>query len=153
MRAWLAALLIGLYPGAAAAQALTSPSGAGAPPPRGIFVPPSTSALLGRPNDFPHPSQTWNFLSPYVYPRPESIRALGQAIRHFEVPARQVAIPVPATIAQDGPLAWTEQLVTIPGYYVTETTTGYIYPERWTVEQLNVGVYGWRLLPAEFLRK
>jgi hypothetical protein len=105
------------------------------------------------PNDFPHPTQTWNFLSPNVYPRPESIRALGQVIRYFEVPAQPVVLAVAVTSAEGAPLEWTERLLTIPGYYVTETTTGYIYPERWTLEQLNVGVYGWRLLPAEFRRK
>ena len=45
------------------------------------------------------------------------------------------------------------QVVKIPGYYVTETTTGYYYPERWTIDQLNVGVYQWRRLPAQFRRK
>ena len=37
--------------------------------------------------------------------------------------------------------------------YVAETTTGYWYPERWGLQQLNVGVYRWVKLPAEFRRK
>jgi hypothetical protein len=182
MRAWLAALLIGLIPGVATAQAPAGtaasvpagtgaavPGGAGAPAPAGIgapgpasivarppsggLVPPSTSALVRMPNDFPYPTQTWNFLSPYVYPRPESIRGLGQVIRYFEVAAHSVVVPVPVTSAERAPIEWTGQVVTVPGYYIAETTTGYVYPERWVLEQLNLGVYGWRLLPAEFHRK
>jgi hypothetical protein len=41
----------------------------------------------------------------------------------------------------------------VPGYVVTQTTLGYDYPERWTLEQPSVGVYQWRLLPAEFRRR
>jgi hypothetical protein len=182
MRVWLVAVLIGLMPGVAAAQAPPVPAGSGgpvaagggtpvpagsgvtapggvtvpgsvAPPPSGGLVPPSISALVSTPNDFPHPTQTWNFLSPNVYPRPESIRGLGQVIRYFEVPARHVVVPVPVSVAEGAPQEWMERALTIPGYYIAETTTGYIYPERWVLELLNVGVYGWRLLPAEFLRK
>jgi hypothetical protein len=174
MRVWLAVLLIGLLPGLAAAQAPPVPAGSGAPvsagsvvtvptpvtvpgsvapPPSGGLVPPSISALVNTPNDFPHPTQTWNFLSPNVYPRPESIRGLGQVIRYFEVPAQHVVVPVPVSVAEGAPREWMERALTIPGYYIAETTTGYIYPERWALEPLNVGVYGWRLLPAEFLRK
>ncbi len=46
-----------------------------------------------------------------------------------------------------------QELVTVPGYYIAETTTGYYYFERWTLEQANYGVYQWRLLPAQFVRK
>ena len=45
------------------------------------------------------------------------------------------------------------QVVTIPGYVLAETTNGYLYPQRWTLEQLNVGVYQWRLRPQEFQLK
>ena len=58
------------------------------------------------------------------------------------------------TRAEPGvPAPTREQVVEIPGYYVTETTTGYWYPERWTLQQLGVGVYQWVKLPAEFRRK
>jgi hypothetical protein len=38
------------------------------------------------------------------------------------------------------------QTFTVPGYYVRETTVGFLYPERWVLDQS----YTWRLLPAEF---
>jgi hypothetical protein len=45
------------------------------------------------------------------------------------------------------------QQVTIPGYYVRETTVGYHYPERWSIEQAAPNVYRWRMLPAQFVPK
>jgi hypothetical protein len=45
------------------------------------------------------------------------------------------------------------QEVTVPGYYVRETTVGYHYPERWVVEQSGPNAYQWRMLPPQFLRK
>jgi hypothetical protein len=45
------------------------------------------------------------------------------------------------------------QQITVPGYYVRETTAGFHYPERWVIEQLGVGAYRWRLLPAQFVPK
>jgi hypothetical protein len=41
------------------------------------------------------------------------------------------------------------QTAVVPGYWVTETTTGFLYPQRWMLEQLAPGAYQWRLLPAE----
>jgi len=58
-------------------------------------------------------------------------------------------VPVPDGI----PPQTRQETFEIPGYFVTETTTGYYYPERWTLQQMNVGVYQWVKLPAEFRRK
>jgi hypothetical protein len=45
------------------------------------------------------------------------------------------------------------QQVTVPGYYVRETTVGYHYPDRWAVEQAAPNVYRWRQVPAQFVPK
>ena len=45
------------------------------------------------------------------------------------------------------------QVVTIPGYYVRETTVGFHYPERWAVEQAAPNIYRWRQVPAQFIPK
>src|SRR5436189_186477 len=97
----------------------------------------------------------------------------GTVIQYIPVPPQQVVIQVPVPLpagapaqAQEppgvpaqsrgeersAPAQTQEQTVEIPGYYVAETTTGYWYPERWTLQQQN-GVYQWVKLPAEFRKK
>lgn len=116
-----------------------------AAPPTGQSISPSLSNIQQNPNDFPFPTMPWNGAT-----RP-GVR--GQVLRYLEVPPQPVTIAVPVPTAETQPFELASQVVTIPGYVVTETTTGYIYPERWTLEQLNVGVYQWRLLPAGFRPK
>jgi len=97
----------------------------------------------------------------------------GQFMRHIWIPPQNFVVdrylPVPAqpdavaaaTAESDGNDAsqrTTEktdfqvlrQTFTAPGYYVTETTVGYQYPQRWMLEQPAPGLYQWRLLPAQF---
>jgi len=94
----------------------------------------------------PHPGMTWAYYNPNLH----GFEA-GQIVRYIEVPAQQVVLNVPVP---DGvPRRTEQQWQTIPGYYVTETTTGFLYPERWTITQLNAGVYQWVRLPALFQRK
>jgi len=45
------------------------------------------------------------------------------------------------------------QQVTVPGYYVRETTVGFHYPDRWAIEQVGPNTYSWRPLPAQFVPK
>jgi hypothetical protein len=45
------------------------------------------------------------------------------------------------------------QQVTVPGYYVRETTVGFHYPQRWIIEQTGPNAYRWRQLPAQFVPK
>jgi hypothetical protein len=75
----------------------------------------------------------------------------GAPVRQFWVPPRpvvmQVYVPVPGEITPK----YQTMVAEAPGFYVTQTTTGYIYPERWVVDQLNVGVYQWRKAPALFV--
>lgn len=101
------------------------------------------------PGDFlnnPHPAMpwVWNGATRVDY---------GQVVRYIEVPAQQVVLTLAVPLPDGVPSRTERQVQTIPAYYVTETTTGYWYPERWTLRQLNVGVYQWAKLPAEFRRK
>jgi hypothetical protein len=133
------------------------------------------------PADFirnPHPAMPWAPNNPDRF----QSETYGTLIQYIPVPPQQVVIQVPAppadsrsgepraeagapaqagpqtgappeTRAEPGvPAETREQTVEIPGYYVAETTTGYWYPERWTLQQVN-GVYQWVKLPAEFRRK
>jgi hypothetical protein len=111
----------------------------------------SVAAQAGNPNspgDFvnnPHPAMPW---APY---NPDRFRDYGTFVQYLPVPSQEVVIQVPVP---DGlPSQIQEETVEIPGYYVAETTTGYWYPERWSLQQLNVGVYQWVKLPAEFRSK
>ncbi len=138
MRWWLAVLSLALIPSAALAQ--------NPPPPSGGNVPATPANILNNPSNFPYPTMPWNPTT-----RPE---LHGQAVGYIEVPPQQVVVEVPvAGQAETAPFELAPQVVTIPGYWVTETTTGYLYPQRWGLDQLNVGVYQWRLLPPEFRQK
>jgi hypothetical protein len=77
----------------------------------------------------------------------------GQILQYIPVAPQQVSITLYVPVPDGIPPQTQQQTVEIPGYYVAETTTGYYYPERWTLQQMNVGVYQWVKLPAEFRRK
>ena len=144
MRNWLIALVLVLPPVSAAAQ---TPTGRAPLPnfPSPLNPFPRTGTILQGPSTFPHPTMPWGFAThPEVY---------GPVIGYREVPAQQLTVELPVASAETQPFRLAPQLVAIPGYVVTETANGYLYPERWTIEQLNVGVYQWRLLPAEYVRK
>lgn len=76
---------------------------------------------------------------------------LGYALRQYWVPPRpvvmQVYVPTPGGV----PPTYRAMQAQVPGFYVVETTTGFVYPERWVIDQLNVGVYQWRKMPAQFV--
>jgi hypothetical protein len=134
-RALLVCVLSAAIPSVAVAQ----------PPPSGGNVPPSIPGLVVTPNNFPHPTQPWNGST-----RPDT---RGPTVAYIAVPAQQVTVLQPAPGAEGEPARWEHRLVTVPGYVITQTTLGYEYPERWTLEQTGPGVYQWRLLPAEFRRR
>jgi hypothetical protein len=58
----------------------------------------------------------------------------------------------PNDMPAPGPQIFHQQ-VTVPGYYVRETTVGFHYPERWTIEQAGPNVYRWRQIPPQFIAK
>ena len=48
---------------------------------------------------------------------------------------------------------WVTQYTELPGYVVTETTLGYLYPDRWALYSIAKGVYQWQRVPAVFQPK
>lgn len=105
----------------------------------------------GTPGDFlrnPHPAMPWARNNPnaggFDY---------GAIVRYIPVPPQPVQIEVRVPLPDGVPPRTETQVQEIPGYFITETTTGFYYPERWTLQQLNVGVYQWVKLPWEFRRK
>lgn len=133
-----AILLVCLLPITAYAQA-KKPS---PPPPSLRCDPPFTDRLR-----CPHPVEPW-FGLPYPG-RPD----YGNVVRYIEVPPQQVVVPLYIPGPGSFPGEFEQQVVEIPGYFVTETTTGYVYPQRWSLEQVGPGVYYWRVLPPLFTAK
>ena len=96
------------------------------------------------PTSPPHPSMPWSGV-------PYSGRAsYGSVVRYIEVPPQQMVInvylPGPGSFSGE----YEQQVIEIPGYVVAETTTGYIHPPRWSVQQVTPGVYQWVALPEQF---
>jgi len=115
-----------------------------------LFLPGATFAQVGDPTDTlnnPHPAMPWSGIT-----NPNRVD-YGRVVRYIQVPPRQVVIEVPASTPEGLPRQSQRQVVQVPGYAIAETTTGFYYPERWTIEQVGAGVYQWRQLPAEFRRK
>jgi hypothetical protein len=114
-------------------------------PPQQVAIPLPASAQAPTPEQTGAPAQT-----------PGQTGVPAQAPEQTRVPIQapeQTATPAQTREETGVPAQTREQIVEIPGYYVTETTTGYWYPERWTLQQVNVGVYRWVKLPGEFRRK
>jgi hypothetical protein len=117
------------------------------PNPTGPFqvVPPGTSGSRET-NPFTDEPHSLNNAHPM---QPNA--GLGYAVRRVWIPpqpvAMQVYVPAPAGI----PGRYHTMFARVPGFYVTETTTGVWLPERWVVDQVNVGVYRWRIAPMQFV--
>src|SRR5262245_62057951 len=134
---WCVGVLLGLtfaLPGVALGQ--------------GQGLPPSSNPQPLVPNtanfNLPHPVMPWAGLLS-VYPTYDA----GQVVGYIPVPPQPVTIEVLVPTPESLPTRMEQQVVEIPGYVVTETTTGYFVPDRWTLAHLNVGVYQWRRLPRE----
>jgi len=115
-----------------------------------LLVPAAAFGEVGNPSDTtnnPHPVMPWSGIT-----NPNRVN-YGQVVRYIQVPSRQVVIEVPVPTPEGLPRQTQRQVVQVPGYAVAETTTGFYYPERWTIEQVGAGVYQWKKLPAEFKRK
>lgn len=78
---------------------------------------------------------------------------LGYALQYVQVPTQQIVLPVYVPGPGSFPGEFQSQVVEIPGYVVTETTTGYIYPVRWGLQEVTVGMYQWVTLPQQFQSK
>jgi hypothetical protein len=94
----------------------------------------------------PHPTMPWS--GPWA---PGSA-GYGTVVRYVQVPPQPVEIDVSAPEA-GGSGEMQKQVVEIPGYVITETTTGFIYPQRVTLQQTGPGVYQWVTLPQQFQSK
>ena len=97
----------------------------------------------------PHPAMPW---AGYMNPNMGAFD-YGQVLRYLPVPPQPVELELMVPVPDGIPAQTQKQVQEIPGYLIAETTTGFYYPERWTLQQLNVGVYQWVQLPAEFRRK
>jgi hypothetical protein len=103
---------------------------------RYIYVPPQAVSL-----EYVVPG-----VAPTPPPPPEQPPADtgGEGKPQETAPEPQAAPPAPQILRQD---------VTIPGYYVRETTVGFHYPERWMIEPAGPNVYRWRQIPPQFVPK
>ena len=160
------AILVGVASPAAAQ--LTPPIGAvgpspslgiiGTPNPTGsvsIIRPNPTGPFVVVPDGFPFSRETIPFTDePHRSNNPHPMMpaaGLGYALRQYWVPPRPVAMQVYVPAPTGIPATYQTQVAQVPGFFVMETTTGYVYPERWVIDQLNVGVYQWRKLPVQFV--
>ncbi len=75
---------------------------------------------------------------------------IGQIIRQVWVWPQIVQIQVYTAQPEGLPEQSGTQYIEVPGYWVTQTTKGTIYPPRWTIENHGPGVYQWRQLPGYF---
>ncbi len=105
----------------------------------------------------------WHSWNPYHpdYPHPttnpfrigaDAIK-YGQVVGYIEVAPRQVVVNV--YVAGPGSFSggFEPQLFEIPGYVVTETTTGYLYPARAGLQEITLGVFNWVTEPPGFQPK
>ncbi len=120
----------------------------------GTLAAPAAAQTTGNPatpGDFtnnPHPAMPWAPNNPNI-----NANAYGQVVRYIPVPPQPVEVVLSVPVPDGVPPRTETQVQEIPGYYITETTTGFYYPERWTLQQVNAGVYQWVRLPPEFRRK
>jgi hypothetical protein len=107
------------------------------------------------PKDTPGSRETIPFTDePHRFNNPHPMlpnAGLGYAVRQVWVPPQPVVMQVYVPASSGAPEQSQAQYAEIPGFYVTETTTGYLYPERWTIDQPSPGVYQWRKVPAQFV--
>ena len=179
--AWLLVVLVGcVLPASALAQVTSPPPPSAIPGPTGQNVPPGTvlrdprsplqsnvtpfvpnpnfdptkkpsganpQFTTGFPNDFPIPMHPW-----YGVMDPKRVN-YGSAIQQIEVPPQQVIVNVyvPGPGSFSG--GFEPQLIEIPGYVVTETSTGYIYPARVGLRETTPGVFYWVPEPSVFVLK
>jgi hypothetical protein len=76
---------------------------------------------------------------------------LGYAVRQVWMPAQPVTMQVYVPTPEGVPTRYQTMFAEVPGFYVTETTTGVWLPERWVLDQVNLGIYQWRRAPMQFV--
>jgi hypothetical protein len=119
----MALLLAPLSP-AAAQTAPAAPAAPGAPSSPASPTPfARTPVTPGDFASFPHPGGLW----------------FGSLIRWTRIPDRVFSLG--------------GQVLTQPGYWVAETTTGFYHLDHWELVQMAGGALGWRLVPRFFVQK
>ena len=140
--------------------AVPAPPTAQVAPPTVVPAPPS--AQLAPPSAQPAPPSA-EVAPPSAQPAPPSAQPAPPAAQPAP-PSAEVAPPSapgdakpPEDTASGESVPATPQIVyqqvTVPGYYVRETTVGFHYPDRWMIEQVGPNTYSWRPLPAQFVPK
>jgi hypothetical protein len=130
---------------------------------------PATAGAQVSPTAPPHPTFPWALgvaipqgqLIRYIYvpPQPVSLEyvvpgAVTPPPPPEQPPAGAEGDAKPEEIAAPPPGPQVlRQSITIPGYYVRETTVGFHYPERWMIEPAGPNVYRWRQIPPQFVPK
>ncbi len=76
---------------------------------------------------------------------------LGYAVRQVWMPPRPVVMQVYLPMPEGIPGQYQTMYAEVPGFYVTETTTGVVIPERWVLDEVTGGVYQWRKAPVQFV--
>ena len=145
-------LTVSLLPNSALAQGGVNPPPITPtpPPPTGTVVPPgdpNTPNVTRLPHDFPYGMLPW-----YGVFDPKKVNT-GTLVRYIEVPPQQVVVDVyvPGPGSFSG--GFEPQLFEIPGFVITETTTGYIYPARVGLREITRGVFNWVTEPQGFQPK
>jgi hypothetical protein len=59
----------------------------------------------------------------------------------------QVYVPTPEGV----PARYQTMFAEVPGFFVAQTAAGVWLPERWVLDQVNVGIYQWRVAPMQFV--
>jgi len=121
------------------------------PPPGSPAGTPSTTRpsvpFTGEPNQLNNPFPT--LLNAGV----SGTGGYGVPIRQIYMPAQAVPIIVYVAAQEVTGDQWVTQYTELPGYVVTETTLGYLYPDRWALYSPARGVYQWQRVPPVFQSK
>jgi hypothetical protein len=156
--ATLLLLLVGTV-GTAVAQQINGSSGTlGTTNPTGpVFIvrPSPTGPFIVVPPGFPFSRETIPFRDePHSLNNPHPMlpnAGLGYAVRQVWMPPRPVVMQVYVPMPEGIPGKYQTMYAEVPGFYVTETTTGVVLPERWVLDQVTGGVYQWRRAPEQFV--
>ena len=141
-----------LTPVAAQTTGLSTPNPTGPvfvvrPNPTGPFqvVPPGT--MFSR-ESIPFGDEPHAFNNPHpMLPN----AGLGYAARFIWMQPQPVAMQVYVPTPEGVPARYQTMFAEVPGFFVAQTATGVWLPERWVLDQVNVGIYQWRIAPMQFV--
>jgi hypothetical protein len=141
-----------LAPVAAQTTGLSTPNPTGPvfvvrPNPTGPFqvVPPGT--MFSR-ESIPFGDEPHSFNNPHpMLPN----AGLGYAARFIWMQPQPVAMQVYVPTPEGVPARYQTMFAEVPGFFVAQTAAGVWLPERWVLDQVNVGIYQWRVAPMQFV--